>query len=98
MKSELGTPVVAVVILVVVCALAFWGYKAMQPAYYKPSPGVGGTPAVGSPGYGPPGGAARTNASGTTKSGRPYEVPPVGAIPGKPGDQPGAPGGAPQSR
>ncbi|HLV79285.1 MAG TPA: hypothetical protein VKT32_03355 [Chthonomonadaceae bacterium] len=51
MKQQLSPAVIALVIVVVVIGLGVWLYRAMQPAYYLPSPGAGGRPGRGVPSY-----------------------------------------------
>lgn len=72
MDKQLNPIVLIVVVIVVVIGLSLWGYHALQPAPYTPSPGVGGTPAVSSASLSQDGGYPETNPG----------APPPGAIPG----------------
>jgi len=76
MKKELHPAVAVVAGVIVLALLIFFGYRAMQPAYYRPSPGVGGTPATTTPDYGKPGAPHQPS--------RPYTQPPANATPGMP--------------
>ncbi len=52
MKKEVHPAAIIAIAVVVVIGLGIWLFKAMQPAPYKPSPGVGGTPAATLPNEG----------------------------------------------
>ena len=77
MKQQVSPAVIAVVVVIVVIGLGFWFYRAMQPAYYIPSPGAGGRPGAGVPAY-----AQNPNQVAGTPS-TPV-VPPAGSRPGDP--------------
>lgn len=83
MKKEVN-PIIAIgAFALLVIVLAIWGYKAMQPAPYLPSPGTGGVPATGVPEY-------DKMKPGTTRSGMPYTQAPAGSTPGMPPSAMGA--------
>ncbi|WP_156415792.1 hypothetical protein [Chthonomonas calidirosea] len=80
MNKQVSPVIVAIVVVVVVIVLGFWLYKAMQPSYYPPSPGVAGNPAAPVPNYGQP---SQSNTQSDTRGGTPA-APPPNAIPGAP--------------
>lgn len=80
MNKQVSPVVVAIVVVVVVVILGFWLYKAMQPSYYPPSPGVAGNPAAPVPNYGKP---SQTDQQGEAHGGTPA-APPPNSIPGAP--------------
>lgn len=75
MKKEISPAVLIAVIVVVVAGLVLFGYKALKPAPYTPSPGKGAGPMPGAPA------AAAQPASGGTPY---YPAAPAGSVPGKP--------------
>jgi|SwirhisoilCB2_FD_contig_71_1629856_length_1108_multi_3_in_0_out_0_2 hypothetical protein len=82
MKQQVSPAVIVVVIVVLAVGLGFWFYRAMQPAYYLPSPGAGGRPNTGVPSYAKaPGDAGR---AANPAPGMTPVVPPTGSRPGDP--------------
>lgn len=75
MNKSVSPAVIAVVAVLATVVLGYFAYRSMQPAYYLPSPGVGGRPATGVPAYA----RAPGDASGHTSA-----IPPAGARPGDP--------------
>lgn len=84
MKQEINPVALVGIIIVVVALLAVFGYKAMQPGSYTPSPGVskasGGVPGAVQP-------SASQGSPATPAGNAPavyYPSAPPGSIPGKP--------------
>jgi hypothetical protein len=75
MNKSVNPAVIAVVVVLAVGMLGYFFYKSMQPAYYLPSPGVGGRPATGVPSY--------AKAPGAPQAMTPA-VPPADSRPGDP--------------
>jgi hypothetical protein len=78
MKKQVSPAAIVIVVLITVVGLGYFLYRAMQPAYYLPSPGVAGRPATGTPEY-----AKRPGDSGGAGSMTPV-VPPAGSRAGDP--------------
>lgn len=89
MKTEISTPVVIAVFVVVILALIGLGYYFLRPKPYVPSPGVGGRPMevpnYSAPGSSPmapagvrPGDVGALQGAGAA----PPVAPPAGVVPG----------------
>lgn len=85
MKNEIPPIALAGIIILVVVMVVAFGYRAMQPASYTPSPGISrsggavpGAVSVRAPGADP-------SSSASTSQATPYyPAAPPGSIPGKP--------------
>jgi hypothetical protein len=84
MKKELNPAVVIGIAALAVIVLVVFGYRAMQPAPYKPSPGAPGS-AADDPWLKTHPGQPTQTTTATTKDGKPYYPSAApGSIPGRP--------------